>query len=59
MDGDVSRHGIAHPAAQGQQKNHEGENQKAHRVMIVGVKKSSTITVDADDICYIYNSNMR
>ena len=34
-------HGVAEPAAQGQQKDHEGKNQMAHTLMIVRCGKSS------------------
>ena len=49
-------HGIAHPAAQGQQENHEGEYQMAHGLMIVGVDKSSIEFVIATCINYDFDS---
>ena len=52
-------HGIACPAAQGQQENHQGKYQMAHGVMIVGVKKSSTLLGKFQQCYYIYNSSMR
>ena len=59
VDGHVCRHGIAHPAAQGQQDDHDDEYQKAHEAMIVDVEKSSTVFGDVDAICYIFNSIIR
>ena len=39
--GHFGRHGIAHPAAQGQQGDHQGEKEKAHwRLTVCGLKSS-------------------
>ena len=40
-DGHVSSHSITHPAAQGQQNNHEGQEQMTHDVLTASLQKSS------------------
>jgi hypothetical protein len=58
-DGHLSRHRVPDPAAQGQQEKHEGEYQMAHGVMIVGVVRSSMVSVKIGGNYYVFNSSMR